>query len=1152
MSRRKNLALAAALCLLLAVPANAGLELVTRRDPSFPPSDAAGASVEGFSISADGRYAAFVSAALNLIPGQEDGNDAFERDVFLRDMVAGTTVLVSRSASSPGRTGNGPSQSPVISADGRYVAFASSATDLIPGQTDGNGENDVFLYDRVTGTTALVSRSNTSASQTAVYGSSVWSVSADGGSVLFTSGADDLVPGQVDDPLGGNNAFLYDRGAGTVALASHIPGSPATEGNGPSPALFGPPPVLSADGRFVAFSSGATNLVSGVTYPSFSVQAFLYDRATGLVTLLSASATTPGSAADNFSWPESISADGDRIALGSYATDLVPGQNDANSAPDVFLYRRSTASMSLVSRSSSSATTTSTGNSSSPRISGDGNRIAFLSEAMGMIPGGVPTFFYQLFLYDVPTGAMTLVSRSSTSATTGGNAESSLPRIDGDGSRVAFASTAADLLPGQLSPAFQPDVFLYDAGSGSLTLVSRSDANPLAGVGAGGFALALSGDGDEVIFSTWSGALPSDGIDTDKTVDTFLYSAPADSIATVSVRDPDLPSITSPGFSMPWQVSADGRFLALVSDGDQLLPGQVNVDDEDGFGLFQLGFVFLYDRRLGTTALVSHAAGSPTQPVNAPALSASVSSAGNYVLFESAATDVVSGADDANGAVDLFLWQRATGATSLLSHAAGSPGTAADHGGKWGSLSADARYVTLLSNSTDLIPGFTGGGGPFDDNAYLLDRTAGTVTLITGIAGFPSQGASGTSSARINAGGRYVVFESDAVNLMAGQQDNFSSSDVFLWDRVTGITQLVSRAAGSATQTAAGESSFADISADGRYIAFHSYAPDLVAGFTPGPDPRNAYVHDRVTGITQLVSRTSASATTGAGGFRPRISADGRFVTFVSSGPNLVPGQAGPAGLLAQAYLFDRVSGAMTLVSYAAGSPATAGNSNVFTPEISADGRFVSFQSASTNLISGQAGPAGEYNAFVYDRVAGTTRLASGAGGSATQTGNGGSGTPLLSANGSVAAFRSSASNLVEGDYLGTQDIFLSTTPAAGSDFFTVAPCRILDTRSGSAPVSGTPRLVTVAGTCGIPATARAVAVNVTAVDPTGNGHVAAYPGYLESTGTSTVSFQAGKVRAASAILPLALNGTGTLSLNPSVAGGGTVHLILDVSGWFE
>ncbi|MEA2563252.1 MAG: hypothetical protein QOH06_4756 [Acidobacteriota bacterium] len=1154
MSRKKDLALAASLCLLLAVPANAGLELVTRRDPSFPPSDAAGASGDA-SVSADGRYAAFDSAALNLIPGQEDGNKPWEGDIFLRDMMAGTTFLASRSASSPNRTGNGHSYMPLISTNGRYVAFASSATDLVPGQTDGNLGSDVFLYDRITGTTALVSHSSTSASQTAVQSSSLAAISADGGFVLFTSGAADLVAGQVND--GGPNTFLYDRATGTVALVSHIPGSSATTGNGASPSFFGSQPILSADGRFVAFNSIATNLLSGVTDTNSAPDAFLYDRTTGLVTLLSRSALTPTDTANNGSSPDSISADGDRITLTSHAGDLVSGQSGPYpTTPNVFLYQRSTGSMRLVSRSSSSATTAGLGFSGTSRISGDGSRIAFLSTATDMIPGGTSAYSVQVFLYDVPTDAMALVSRSLSSATTGGNSESTLPRINADGSRVAFASSATDLLAGQFPsepqlpfPILAPCVFLYSAGSGSLTLVSREAANPVNGVATQG-SLALSGEGDEVIFSTRSGALDTDGTDASKTTDVFLYSFPADSIATVSVRDPDLPSITSANFSQTSKISADGRFLAFVSDGDQLSQGQVNVDDEDPFGMTQLGFVFLHDRQLGTNTLVSHAVGSPSQPANNPALDASVSAAGNYVLFQSSATDLLSGAADANDVEDLFLWERTTGATTLVSHAAGSPGTAADFGGRYGTLSADGRYIALLSTSTNLIPGFSS-GGMFDYDAYLVDRIAGTTSLITGAEGSPTQGTSRTYSAQISAGGRHVVFVSYAANLIAGQQDGFST-DVFVWDRVTGTTQLISHAVGSTTQAAQGDSDSASISADGRYVAFRSDAQNLASGFTPGPDPSNVYVHDRLTGGTQLISRTSASATTGAGGQSPTISDDGRFVSFQSSGTGLVPGQVGPASPLGQAYVFDRVSGTMTLVSHAAGNLGTAANGHTSPSRISADGSFVSFVSESTNLIPGQTGPAGVTNAFVYDRASGATRLASGAGGSATQTGNHSSGFPSLSADGRIAAFSSRASNLVEGDYLGAQDIFLSVTPAAGTDFFTVAPCRVLDTRSGAAPVSGMPRLVTVAGACGIPATARAVAVNLTAVQSTGNGHLAAYPGYLESTGTSTVSFQAGKVRASSAVLPLALNGTGTLSLNPFVAGGGTVHLILDVSGWFE
>lgn len=1143
----KSFACAVLALLVVAPDAKADLELVTRRDPSFPPSDAAGAE-GGASISADGRYVAFASSAPNLSAGQEDRNHPyFGSDVFLRDMVAGTTILVSRSASSPNQTGNGGSYSPAISADGRYVAFVSGATDLVPGQIDANGEADIFLYDRITGTTVLVSRSDASASETAENGSSLVAINADGGFVLFVNGQ--LAFG----PL---NTFLYDRGAGTVALVSHVPGSPGTPANGSSPEYWGPRGALSADGRFVAFNSTGTNLVSGVTDGNNnSSDAFLYDRTTGLVTLLSRSVADPANTANGFSWAESISADGEIIALTSSADDLIAGLSDENFAGDVFLYRRSMASMTLVSRSSSSATTTGSGNSAAPRLSGDGSRVAFESFAMDMIPGGGPSSSAQVFLYDMPTGAMTLVSRSSSSASMGGNAGSSPPLISADGSRVAFSSNATNLLAGQVSAEFFADAFLYDAVSGSLALVSRSSTSPLEGAGISGYPV-LSPGGGHVIFSSWSGAVAPDAIDTDKKIDAFLYSAAAGSIATVSVRDPDLPSITTATQSLPAQISADGRFLAFTSDGDQFIPGQVNKDDEDSFGLIQPGVVFLYDRQLGTTALVSHAAGSPSQPANNPANGASVSAAGNYVLFESGASDLVSGMADANNAYDLFLWQRATGTTTLVSHAAGSPGTPADLGGRYGSLSADGRYIALLSSSTDLIPGFSGDGGILQDDAYLIDRIAGTTSLITGAEGSPTQGTANTSSVQISAGGRYVVFQSYADNLIAGQQDpQLLSSDVFVWDRVTATTQLVSRAAGSATQTAQGSSFSPSISADGRYISFGSSAPDLVSGFSsPFPGQSNVYLHDRVTGLTQLVSRTSASATVGAGGFFSRISDDGRFVTFLSYGTNLVPGQAGPAGAVEQAYLFDRVSGAMTLVSHAAGALATAADGRAANPRVSADGRFVSFASTSTNLIPGQNGPAGEFlfNAFIHDRITGATRLASGAGASLTQTGNESSFTPLFSADGSAAAFASSASNLVEDDYLGAQDIFLSTTPAAGTDFHTAVPCRVLDTRSGSAPVSGVPRLVTVAGVCGIPAAARAVAVNVTAVGSTGNGYVDAYPGYLESTGTSTVSFKAGTARASSAILPLALNGTGTLSLNPSVAGGGTVHLILDVSGWFE
>jgi hypothetical protein len=151
-----------------------------------------------------------------------------------------------------------------------------------------------------------------------------------------------------------------------------------------------------------------------------------------------------------------------------------------------------------------------------------------------------------------------------------------------------------------------------------------------------------------------------------------------------------------------------------------------------------------------------------------------------------------------------------------------------------------------------------------------------------------------------------------------------------------------------------------------------------------------------------------------------------------------------------------------------------------------------------------------------------------------------------------VLAFHSGSSELHENDLDGTLTVFAHTVPDPGGDFYTAVPCRLLDTRqNGLALTSGTPRRLTVAGSCGIPSTARAVAVNVTALEASGAGSLRLDPGDAAS-GTGTVAFQAGQVRSNNAVLPLAFDGTGTLSATPFVGGGGTVHLILDVSGWFE
>ncbi|HSN88474.1 MAG TPA: hypothetical protein VL025_17065, partial [Thermoanaerobaculia bacterium] len=166
-----------------------------------------------------------------------------------------------------------------------------------------------------------------------------------------------------------------------------------------------------------------------------------------------------------------------------------------------------------------------------------------------------------------------------------------------------------------------------------------------------------------------------------------------------------------------------------------------------------------------------------------------------------------------------------------------------------------------------------------------------------------------------------------------------------------------------------------------------------------------------------------------------------------------------------------------------------------------------------------------------------------------------GSRSPWISSTGAFVAFTSRASNLVPGDFNRSDDAFLFSDPPAGSDLFLVTPCRLLDTRQpedGPAVASGSPAILYIEGGCGIPATARILVLNVTVVQPTGAGYLTLYPGDALPPLASTLNFTAGLVRSNNAIVPLSVDGSAALALRASVAGNGTVHVILDVAGYFE
>jgi len=276
--RRVSAAMAAVLlCAAHAATLGTGVELLSRA--VNPPSTGGGTSTLSTvdsagsgrrAVSANGRYVVFVSDAANLVPGQVDTNDA--PDVFVRDRATGGTVLVSHSSLWPVRAGNAASARPAISADGRFIAFWSGASDLVAGVQGADASGDVFLFDRETGANLFVSRSALDPRLAAASSSGQPVISGDGRFVAYLSSAPDLVPGQVD-AADTTDVFLFDRVSGLNILVSHAAGLDFAAANAPSSAA-----LISEDGNVVAYSSGATDLLAGQAGPPDGV--FLYDRAT--------------------------------------------------------------------------------------------------------------------------------------------------------------------------------------------------------------------------------------------------------------------------------------------------------------------------------------------------------------------------------------------------------------------------------------------------------------------------------------------------------------------------------------------------------------------------------------------------------------------------------------------------------------------------------------------------------------------------------------------------------------------------------------------------------------------------------------------------------------------------------------------------------
>jgi Tol biopolymer transport system component len=360
------------------------------------------------------------------------------------------------------------------------------------------------------------------------------------------------------------------------------------------------------------------------------------------------------------------------------------------------------------------------------------------------------------------------------------------------------------------------------------------------------------------------------------------------------------------------------------------------------------------------------------------------------------------------------------------------------------STSSDGRHVAFESFATNLV---AGGGDAFQD-IYVHDRQIGITTRVS-VDSFGVEGNNASTSPSISSNGRHVAFESFATNLVAAGGDAFQ--DIYVHDRDFDGNGTYDEAGGVSTVRVSvdsvgneqiGESLFPSISGDGRYVAFQSNADlvvDDILGFL------DIYVHDRDFDgngtydeaggiITVRVSEDSAGNEATAASSSPSISADGRYVAFESVADLVVDDTLGFLDIYVHDRDFDGngtydEAGGIITVRVSVHSDGTEGNEASGAPSISADGRYVAFESLSTNLVA----PAtnGNVHIFVRDLLAGTTTLVSVD--STGAEGDNNSNFPSISDDGRYVAFESLSTNLVVGDTLGFSDVFVHDRDADGN-----------------------------------------------------------------------------------------------------------------------
>ncbi|MBN9691458.1 MAG: S8 family serine peptidase [Verrucomicrobia bacterium] len=843
---------------------------VSRTPAGFDANEASSAPA----LSRDGRFVAFVSRASNLVPG--DTNTL--ADVFLRDRQEGTVTRVSQTAE--GRQADGSSTLPAISGDGQWVAFVTAARSLVPEDT--TALKDIVLWQRESGALQWISRSEVGETS---GNSDFPSLDFTGQRVVFQSNVR-LVDGDTNGVL---DVYLFDQPSGKLEVISRTQTGESAEGSSSGP-------VISSDGRWVAFLSSSSQLVEGDT--NQVADAFVRDLSTGVTELVSRSSI--GDLVDQAVTRVRISGDGRYVAFQTAARTLEP--LPAGSGVQVYLRDRQEGRTWRVSKSAEVGALT--GTTALEGISEDGRWVIFRSNS-SQLPPGAGSVVQRVFGYDRLVDDVVALSYSDS-----GQPASAVPEflgvsdigiseaaISGNGGSIAQTTLGWNLAPGDGNAA--PDIFVSDRASLSLDLSVRAvgesretgrgvvgpaivqyHAQSLRGQESGSVELRLINRGV---------SQPEPRVRIESAPPGVTWSWPAGTVAEGDgvFRLPPLAA----GAGTTWTVqipvpSAESQARVRLLAGTRREDGSFAVADG-------VTAAVTTDLKAPGAELIS--VGFSGAPLDRHALRSSISEDGERVVFHTLADHVI--ATDRNEHSDVFLRSRATRTNTAVSAQRG--GTLGNDWSMGGQISADGRLVVFSSFANNL-----GADGNFICDVFVKNLETGTVELVsrrgTTFGDFNSAEA---GDASISADGRWVCFSSHALNLVTG--DTNRAGDVFRVDRTEAGAppRIISRAPDGTLGN--GVSFLPYPSSDGRWIVYSSHASNL-SGSPDTNQTQDVYLWDAGTGANTLVTR-AADGTAAAGNSEAlSISDDGRWVTLLSDAPNL------PGGLTDSAphfYLWDRETG---------------------------------------------------------------------------------------------------------------------------------------------------------------------------------------------------------------------------------------------------